>query len=176
MKNVLTIGLLLISLSLSAQTRVFPVIKNYGGIFEVPDAVEKPNPELDYKIVVDLISASEKPGELNASLNNIARLINLHVIGGVPKEKLKIVVAIHGEATYSVMNNDAYHDKYKTTNPNLDLYRELSEAGVNFFICGQSLISRDIDRMKMVPEVKIATSMLTTITTHQLMGYAVLIF
>jgi intracellular sulfur oxidation DsrE/DsrF family protein len=176
MKKVLTIGVLLVSLSLSAQTRVFPVIKNYGGVFEVPDAEQEPNPELDYKIVIELATGSEKPGVFNASLNNIARLINLHVMGGVPKEKLQIVVAIHGEAAYSIMNNEAYRDKYKTGNPNLDLYRELAEAGVTFFICGQSLISRDIDRTKMVPQVKIATSMLTTITTHQLRGYAVLKF
>ena len=176
MKNLLTLAALVISFSLTAQIRVFPVIKNYGGIFDVPDAVEKPNPDLDYKIVIELLTGSEKPGVYNASLNNIARLINLHSVGGVPKEKLQIVVAIHGEAAYSVMNNDAYRDKYRTTNPNLDLYKELSEAGVKFFICGQSLISRDIDRMKMVPEVKIATSMLTTVTTYQLMGYAVLKF
>ena len=69
MKKLVTIGVLMVSFSLSAQTRVFPVIKNYGGIFDVPDAVEKPDPNLDYKIVVELTSGSEKPGELNSSLN-----------------------------------------------------------------------------------------------------------
>lgn len=176
MKKLVTISVLLVSFSLSAQTRLFPLIKNYGGIFEVPDAVEKPDPNLDYKIVVELTSGSEKPGELNSSLNNIARLINLHAIGGVAKEKLTIVVAIHGEASYSIMNNEAYQMKYKTANPNLELYEELQEAGVKLFICGQSLIGRSIDRAKIVPQVEIATSMLTTITTHQLRGYAVLKF
>ena len=176
MRNLFTLMMMCVSMSLSAQTRVFPVVKNYGGIFEVPDAVEKPNPDLDYKIVIELATGSEKPGEFNASLNNIARMINLHAVGGVPKEKLHVVVAIHGEASYSVLNNDAYQHKYKTSNPNLNLYKELSDAGVTFFICGQSLIAREIDRTKMVPEVKIATSMLTTLTTHQLMGYAVMKF
>ena len=176
MKKLVTISVLLVSFSLSAQTRVFPLIKNYGGIFDVPDAVEKPDPNLNYKIVVELTSGSEKHGELNSSLNNIARLINLHAIGGVAKEKLTIVVAIHGEASYSIMNNEAYQMKYKTANPNLELYEELQEAGVKLFICGQSLIGRSIDRAKIVPQVEIATSMLTTITTHQLRGYAVLKF
>lgn len=54
MKSLFTALVMIVGFSLSAQTRVFPVIKNYGGIFEVPDAVEKPNPELDYKIVVEL--------------------------------------------------------------------------------------------------------------------------
>jgi intracellular sulfur oxidation DsrE/DsrF family protein len=176
MKRIITVGVLLVSFSLSAQTRVFPVIKNYGGIFDVPDAVEKPDPNLDYKIVIELTSGSEKPSELNSSLNNIARLINLHAIGGVAKEKLTIVVAIHGEASYSIMNNEAFQEKYKIANPNLELYKELQEAGVKMFICGQSLIGRSIDRTKIIPQVKIATSMLTTLTTHQLNGYAVLKF
>ena len=176
MKKLITIAAFLFSASLSAQTRVFPVIKNFGGIFEVPDATAKPNPEIDYKIVVELMSGSEKPDELNSSLNNIARLINLHAIGGVPKEKITIVVAIHGEASYSIMNNEAYKEKYKTSNPNLELYKELQEAGVKMFICGQSLLGRSIDRTKLIPQVKIATSMLTTVTTHQLMGYAILKF
>jgi intracellular sulfur oxidation DsrE/DsrF family protein len=85
-------------------------------------------------------------------------------------------VAIHGEASYSIMNNEAYKEKYKTSNPNLELYKELQEAGVKMFICGQSLIGRSIDRTKIIPQVKIATSMLTTVTTHQLMGYAILKF
>ena len=176
MKNIVTIGVLLVSLSLSAQTRVFPVIKNYGGIFEVPDAEERPDPNLEYKIVVELTSGGEKPGELNPSLNNIARLINLHALGGVAKEKLTVVVAIHGEASYSIMDNETYKEKYKTANPNLELYAALQEAGVKMFICGQSLVGRSIDRTKIIPQVKIATSMLTTITTHQLKGYAVLKF
>ena len=176
MKKIVTLGMFLVSLSLSAQTRLFPVIKNYGGIFEVSDAVEKPDPNLDYKIVVELVSGSDKASELNSSLNNIARLINLHAIGGVAKEKLTVVVAIHGEASYSIMDNEAYQEKYKTPNPNLGLYKELQEAGVKMFICGQSLIGRSIDRTKIVPQVKIATSMLTTLTTYQLKGYAVLKF
>jgi len=61
-------------------------------------------------------------------------------------------------------------------NPNLKLYEELNAAGVKMFVCGQSLIARKIDRTKMVPEVKIATSMLTTLTTYQLKGYASLKF
>jgi intracellular sulfur oxidation DsrE/DsrF family protein len=74
------------------------------------------------------------------------------------------------------MNNEEYKKKYKTDNPNLDLFKALSDAGVKIFVCGQSLIARDINKDKMVPQVKIASSMLTTMTTYQLKGYAMLIF
>ncbi len=159
-----------------AQTRIFPAVKNYGGIFEIPYADEKPDPTLDYKIVIEVERENEKPDSLNWALNNVARVMNLHVMGGVPKEKLDVVIVLHGGATYNVMENETYKKKYKTDNPNLLLFKELSKAGVKIFVCGQSLINRKVDRTKMVPEVKIATSMLTTLTTYQMRGYAYLKF
>lgn len=173
MKNILTITVMLfLCISLQAQLRVFPIVKNYGGIFEIPNAVEKPDPSMNYNIVVEVFSGSEKADELNAALNNVARLINLHAVGGVPKEKIKIVVAIHGEAAYTLMQNDQYKAKYKTDNPNIALYKALDEVGVQLFVCGQSLIARQIDSHKLLPEIKIATSMLTVVSTCQLKGYA----
>lgn len=155
-----------------SQSLVFPIIKKYGGIYDVPDAVERPDPNQEYKIVVDLASGSENPGEINPGLINIARMINLHSIGGVPTEKLNVVVAVHNEASYSIMDNESYQQKYKTNNPNLRLYTELHEAGVQVFICGQSLQARKIDRTKITEDVGIAISMLTVLSTYQLKGYA----
>src|SRR5689334_20111149 len=97
-----------ISIALQAQQRVNPVIKKAGGVFEVPDAAEKPDPTMIYNIVIELVSASDNPKEVNQALNNVARLINLHVSGGVPKENLNVVVAIHGEATYTVTDSKTY--------------------------------------------------------------------
>lgn len=176
MKTIIILLFALLSLGASAQARVFPIIKNYGGIFNIPNAVEKPSAATEYKIVVELVSGAEKPDVLNASLNNIARLINLHAIGGTPKENLKVIVAIHGEAAYSTLNNDQYQAKYKTDNPNLELYKELKDAGVQLFICGQSIVARQINGAKLAPEIAIATSMLTVVTTYQLQGFAYLKF
>jgi len=48
----------------------------------------------------------------------------------------------HGDATHLVLNADAYAEKFKTKgNPNLDLLHELHEAGVELYVCGQTLIS-----------------------------------
>ena len=174
----LIIALITFFQTANAQTppRVNPVIKNFGGIFELPYAVEKPDPSLFYKIVVEVQDMRNTPDEINWALNNSARLINLHVLGGVPFDHLDVVVVIHGEATYAAMNNEAYKAKYKKNNPNLDLFKELQTAGVKLFICGQSLINREVDPTKLVPEVKIATSMLTTMTTHMMKGYVPLRF
>lgn len=176
MKFILSTLLFCLSLSASSQNRVNPVVKNFGGIFEIPYAEEKPDPALDYKIIVEVVSNTEKYDSINWPLYNVARLLNLHVAGGVPKEKIQVVVVIHGSAAFTVLNNETYKVKYGVDNPNLNLYQELQQAGVKMFVCGQSLIARKIDRFKMVPEVKVATSALTTLTTYQLNGYAVLKF
>jgi intracellular sulfur oxidation DsrE/DsrF family protein len=159
-----------------APQRVNPVIKSQGGIFEIPFAVERPDPSMVYNIVVEVERESEKPDTINWALNNVARLLNLLSVGGVPASNVHLVVAIHGGAAYTSMNNEQYRAKYKVDNPNLKLYQELQAAGVNLFICGQSIINRKIDRNRLVPEVKPALSMLTTVTTYQLKGYAYLKF
>src|SRR5882762_2907195 len=159
MKSLFIAFLLFISSSAFSQTRIYPLIKNYGGIFDIPYAEEKPDPSLDYNIVIEVERAIDSPDSLNWALNNVARLLNVHVMGGVNPEKLHVVLAIHGGAAYAVLNNEAYKTKYKVNNPNLALFEELEKAGVKMFVCGQSLIARKIDRMKMVSQVKIASSM-----------------
>lgn len=176
MKTFLTILSILVALTATAQKRVNPVIQTAGSVFEIPDATVLPDPALTYKIVIELVSSSDNPKEISQALNNVARLINLHVLGGVPKENLDIVVVIHGEATYTLTDSKTYENRYKTPNPNLALYKELDEAGVTLVACGQSLQARKVDRATLIPQIKIATSMLTTVTTLQLKGYAFIKF
>ncbi len=176
MKTILTITFLSIAAIGYSQKLVNPIIKNYGGIYDLPDAEEKIDPSLDYKIIIDVARESEKPEDVNWALNNVARLLNLHAMAGVPKEKLHVVLAIHGGAAFTVRNNEEYKKVYGVDNPNLELYKELQDSGVKMVVCGQSLVVRKIDPKKMVPGIKVASSMLTTITTHQLKGYALLMF
>jgi intracellular sulfur oxidation DsrE/DsrF family protein len=176
MKTIFTIALLSIAAIGYGQKMVNPIIKGYGGIYDLPDAEEKVDPSLDYNIIVEVVRASEKPEDVNWALNNVARLMNLHAMSGVPKEKLHVVLAIHGPAAFTVRNNEEYKKEYGVDNPNLGIYKELQDAGVKIVVCGQSLIARKIDSDKMVPGIKVASSMLTTMTTYQLKGYAMLIF
>ena len=104
-----------------SQTRIYPVIKSFGGIFDIPYAQEKPDPNIEYKIVIEVERAIDNADSVNWALNNVARLLNVHVMGGVKPEKLHVVLAIHGGAAYSIMNNDAYRAKYKVDNPNAAL-------------------------------------------------------
>jgi intracellular sulfur oxidation DsrE/DsrF family protein len=79
-------------------------------------------------------------------------------------------------ATYTVFGNGLYNEKFKVDNPNLELIKELHDAGTEFYVCGQTMLKRNIDTSKLVPEAKIASAGLTAITTYQLKGYTMLKF
>ena len=171
--------ILLLSLSfgsLLAQAEYqYPVIKNFGGIYAIDQATVVPDAKQKYKIVIDVYSGDD-PTQLNGALNNVARMINLHAIGGVHPDSIHVVLAIHGEATKTVLNDDGYVKRYDVKNPNHDLIAELKAAGVKLAVCGQSLIGREIDVDEVDEHVEIATSMLTTVTNYQLKGYVLLRF
>lgn len=168
--------LLLVAVSAKAQERQNPIISPFGGIYDIPEATVKADPELEYKIVIDVVTGNEDAKEFNWSLNNVARMLNLHAISGADMSKMQVVVAVHGEATYSIANDKRYKVKYGVDNPNKELIKSLTAAGVIIAVCGQSLKGRGVGTDEVLDEVAIATSMLTTVTTYQLKGYALLKF
>ncbi len=159
-----------------SQERVNPVIKNYGGIYEIPEAIVKPDPEQDYKIVIDVYGGSKDKKDLDRSLNNVARLLNLHAVAGVSKGKMKVVLALHGQSTYTTLNNKSYKKQFGIDNPNTRLLNELKESGVRITVCGQSLKGRGLSVKQLHDDVELATSMLTTVTHYQMKGYSLLKF
>jgi intracellular sulfur oxidation DsrE/DsrF family protein len=159
-----------------SQTAQFPIVKGFGGIYEIPEATERPDPNGDYKIIIDLVSASEDPKKINRMVDNIARMINLHGIAGVPRENIKVKVAVHGGAIFTILNDDYYEKTYGAKNPNLPVYEALNDAGVEFYICGQSLIAREMKTTDVWDGAKIALSMLTTLTTYVPQGYMLMRF
>ena len=170
------LALLLYTSVLYSQEAENPIIPNYGGIYNAEWVVEKPDPDLDYNVVVDIASGDNDKTKPFYSLINVARLMNLHVIGGVSKDKLNVVLAIHASAVWSVLSDKEYNKKYGVDNPHVPLFQELREAGVKIFVCSQSMIGRNITPDMITDGVLPATSMLTTLTTFQLKGYAALKF
>ncbi|WP_373553338.1 DsrE family protein [Haliscomenobacter sp.] len=158
------------------QSPQFPIVKAYGGIYEIPDARERPDSSLTYKILVDLSTAAEDNKQISRWVDNVARLMNLHGLAGVPKAALKVKVVIHGGAIFTLLNNEQYQERFQTDNPNLKVYEALLEAGVDIMVCGQSLIARKMVTKDLWPGVKVAHSALTTITTYVPQGYVLLKF
>ncbi|MEM1358068.1 MAG: hypothetical protein AAGF89_07710, partial [Bacteroidota bacterium] len=93
--------LLIFAAPLTAQERVAPIIKDFGAIYDIPSATVKPDPKAVYKIVVDVVTGADGPEQLSPGLNNVARMINLHAVGGVPAGKIYVVLAMHGGATFA---------------------------------------------------------------------------
>src|SRR6187401_606015 len=174
------ISLLLLSAPIfcvaNAQTIVNPIIRSYGTVFQLPDADHKPDPSIKYKILVELTENASKPDSLNEYIEALATLVNLHAAEGVPKENIQMVVVLRKMATYAVFGNELYKEKFKCDNPNLQILKELMDAGVEFFVCGQTMQKRNIDIKKLIAGTKVASSGLTALTTYQLKGYALIKF
>ncbi len=167
---------LLLSFAAVAQTPQFPIVKGFGGIYEIPDATERPDGTLEYKILVDLTSPAEDPKQVSRFVDNVARLMNLHGLAGVTKDRIKVKVVLHGGGIFSVLNDENYKKRYEVDNPNLAVFTALEEAGAEILVCGQSLIVRNLKTADLWPGVTIAHSALTTITTYSMQGYTVLKF
>ncbi|HNR06142.1 MAG TPA: DsrE family protein [Saprospiraceae bacterium] len=158
---------------LSAQVMLHPAIKNFGAMYDVPFGKDKPDPSIDYKIIVDLGEKMEAPGQLYAPLEHISRMYNLHIYGGIPKNQLHVAVAIWGPSIAVVMDNETYKKKYGVDNLNLQILREMKEAGIHIYGCGQSVAKFGLDPVHVNPDVEISISRFTTVSTHQMHGYAV---
>ncbi|MEL6537416.1 MAG: DsrE family protein [Bacteroidota bacterium] len=172
----LLIALFLISTPLLAQERISPGVPDLGGIFEMPEEVYHPNSNLDYKIVVDVSAGAQDPAKVNPGLHNLARLINLHVAGGIPLENLEVVAVFHGGATSIVLDNATYKENHGVDNPNLEYFKALTEAGMKFFVCGQSVTYRGYNFEDLNEYVTPSYSAMTIMTEHQLKGFAALKF
>jgi intracellular sulfur oxidation DsrE/DsrF family protein len=180
MKIISALGLFLIFLFSTyfsfAQTAQFPIVKGFGGIYEIKDAVEKPDSSLEYKIIVDLSTGADSPEEISRWVDNIARLMNLHGLAGVPNERLHVKVVVHGGAIFTLLTDEKHQDRSKVDNPNLKVYEALKASGAEIFVCGQSMVARNLDKKDLWQGVKIAHSALTTITTYVPQGYTLLKF
>jgi intracellular sulfur oxidation DsrE/DsrF family protein len=173
MKTFILFCIVITSLSYTAFAQTYhPVIKSYGPVYDVPFAIEKPDPSLDYKIVAEMGEKNEKPAELYPALSHAARMYNLHVHEGVPQNKLHIADVIWGEAIFIVLNNEAYKKKYGVDNPNLKIIEEMKKAGIKIIACGQSIMKFNIAPNEINPDVTIATSRFTAVSTLQMKGYA----
>lgn len=166
---------LLNAYSTQAQEAKYPIVKDFGGIYEIPGA-ENPDPEMTYNIVIDLKTNQPDKGRLNPGLNNVARMMNLHGLGGVSTQNLHVTVAIHGGATEVILNNEAYRKNNGVDNPNLELIEALKESGAKLYVCGQSLLARGYKQEEVNQEVTIGLSMLTVVTEHMHKGYKLLVF
>lgn len=163
------------SMSSYAQKKVFPVIKTGGGMFEVPEAEPIADKKMKYKVLYEISKGADKPDSINSTLDKLARLVNLHLSAGIPKQNLDVVAVIHFQGTPLILTDEAYKKKFGVPNPNTALINELADNGVKFYICGQSLYMRKFDKEPRNPNIKVTLSAMLLMTTLQSKGYVPII-
>lgn len=155
---------------------ITPVIKGYGQAVPLPNAAVQPDKNRTYKMVFLIATAPDDAKEVSHGIDHLARMYNMLQILGVPPKNLKIVAVFTGPATFDVMNNDVYRDKYKQDNPNLKALQELKQAGAELYVCGQAMHYLKLDEKQLSPDVKMATSALVVLTVYENQGYGFIQF
>jgi intracellular sulfur oxidation DsrE/DsrF family protein len=151
-----------------------PTIAGYGKIHLLPQSAYKPDSRQRYRIVFALSKGSQKPGEVNPSLDRVARTVNLYVASGVPLSRLQFVAVAYGDATALALDDAHYKAAYGVANPNLPLIAALRHAGVDIAVCGQAVAEHQFQYEWIDSSVTLALSALTTITTLEHRGYGLL--
>ena len=156
----------------------YPLIKGtkWTGVVPVKNVTDKPKANKVYKLLFDFTQngtatgMAEKPNE---GLEEIARILNLHVAGGIQPKNLKSVVIVHSAAILSILNSAAYQKKFNVTNPNTDLIDQMQKVGVHFVLCGQTMNLRGIDEAELYKNIFIAEAARVALTKYQTAGYVV---
>jgi len=152
-------------LALAEEPSYGPVIDNYGPTYPIADRDVALPDGFIYKTVFD-VAQDPDPGAINRYLVSVARYLNMHARNGVPVEKMDLAIVVHGPAVRNMLA--------KEDNPNLELIAKLQEAGVSFFICGQSMTFAGAKKSELARGVQVGLSAMTMLTILQADDYALI--
>ena len=139
---------------------------------DLPGARELPDSKTTYKVVFDIGTAAAKVDDVNPTLTTVARFLNTLAKNGVPASHRKIAVVIHQGGTPIVLKNEEFKARNQGhDNPNIDMIQKLTKAGVDFRVCGQSVLANKIDPKTIQPEIELDLWALTTLVNLQSRGY-----
>lgn len=159
MRKTVTLMTLLILIAVPARAQqTGPVIMSGGSSFPVPNATFRVPTDLVYKVAWDVHIGSSKPDQKNERFEVPARFLNQSVEIGVPRENIRLAIVVHGTAGEEVLNNAEYRARKGTDNPNIPLLEEMSKAGVQIILCGQTAAARKLTADKILPFVLVAPS------------------
>lgn len=172
MKYILSVLILFLSLSVDGQSELFqtgPAIKDYGKIAQVEGMQALPE-KTQFKVSFDVYKMAE-PGEVNRSLDSVARFINMHVANGVKAENIQLAVVVHGGSVKEMTQNDFYQKQTSKDNANIELIKQLQKHGVEFYVCGQSATYYNVKNTDLLAGVNMSLSAMTAHALLQQQGY-----
>jgi intracellular sulfur oxidation DsrE/DsrF family protein len=143
-----------------------PVAKDVAGAKELPD------PNRMYKVVFDIGKAAPKPDQVSPGLITIANYVNTLAKWGVPADHRKITVVLHRGGEDMIFTNDAFRKRNEgLDNPNIEMIKKLTAAGVTFRVCGQGVTYKKVERSEILPEVQVDLWAMVSMVNLQLDGY-----
>ncbi len=158
------------------QTRMGPILDEFGGVFTIPEPDLLLSKDRTYKVLFDIYTDQGGKSEINPLLNTVARFLNMHGQNGLSKEQMKVVVILHGAGAKNALNDEAYEKKFHRSNPNTELLKALDSVGVNIYVCGQSMYSRGFSPADLAESVKLSLSAMTALVHFQEEGYQLINF
>ncbi len=158
------------------QMAQYPLIKSHPLTLVLPveGIDERPDTTMQYNVLFSWTWAARdsiKARKTNFGLQEIGRIINLHIASGIPRKKMNIVVAAYGFTPYALINNEAYRARFNIDNPNSKLLQELLDNGVKVIVCGQAMGFLDIEKKSLLPGLKVSYTAQTILSSYQLKGY-----
>lgn len=139
---------------------------------DVPGAHLAPDPNVEYKVVFDLVVDDDNLDDPYPMLAPIAIYMNTLGKFGVPPENRKIAVVLHRGSGLIGLKNEEFKARHDgKDNPNIELIQKLHKAGVSFHLCGQGVTARGLDEDDLLDEIQIDYWALTTLIELGRQGY-----
>jgi len=152
------------------------IVPDADGYVAIPGAAVPPDKKRTYRAIFDVTRAAKEPGQILPGLNQAGSELNAFAAAGVPAKNVRVVVVFHGPAISGILDDEHYRQKFGVANPNVKVLADLRKAGVEIFVCGQNLVSDQIDPKSLSKDVTVASDALIVLMTYQNDGYALLSF
>jgi len=155
---------------------IYPFLKGskMTGVVPVDFATNVVEKNQGMKLIFDFTqgtAADLQSTNINPGLEEVIRVLNLHVAAGIEKKKLKVIIIFHSASLMSLLNDAYYQAKYGVNNPNSDIIKQLHAANVEMVVCGQSIHLRELKPDQFLSEMAFAISAKTTLSKYQNLGY-----
>jgi intracellular sulfur oxidation DsrE/DsrF family protein len=153
----------------------FPYVKGsrWSGAIPVANPTEIPDLKRQYKLLFEITMKNPDPaaGEINYSLDEVARILNLHVASGIPAKNITPVIVIHGPGLEAIVTDGGYRKRHAIDNPSMKLIRDFERVGTKFIACGQAMALFGFEKDELLPAVRISLTAQTVLSNYQEQGY-----